>query len=771
MFARPLLVALGALLIGSSLAAARPVEISVAGVRADAADGMVSLPTPAGGVMRFAVAPTSVVAPALARRYPGNLTWAGEGVDDPHSRVALGVGPRGAHAMVITPRGAWYIDRGTDGRYRSARGDADHPAHDRQPPLRLDEGPAPWGLGKVFPAATGDQLTTYRLALATTGEYAQVFGGTKPLVHAELVRAVARVNAIYESEVAARFELVAANDNVIFLDAGADPYTNNDANAMLGQNQSTLDAQIGSANYDIGHVFSTGGGGLAALGSVGSASIKAMGVTGSANPTGDAFWVDYVAHEIGHQMGAEHSFAGTVNACSSNGNAPTAMEPGSGSTIMAYAGICGADNLQANSDPFFHATSYAAIRAEMDSKPAVGSDLATGNTPPSVAGGSDYTVPPRTPLRLEASGSDIDGNPLTYSWEQFDNGFLAALFAEPKGGGALLRSRPPTTSPARHLPQLSSVLAGATNAATGSCAGSTNPLACWSEYLPTSDRTLAFRVTARDGLGGVATDDVLINVTGSTPFSVTSPSGPASLEAGDDVTVTWEVASTTDSPYDVATVDILLSSDGGATWPHVLAAGATNDGVENVDLPAVTAANARIMVRANGNVFYAVNDAPLTLAAPPGPTPGPAPSPTPGEPAPPADPAPAPPQEISSGVPIPNVWSGPLDTLRVIRATRRVGNAARHDVWLSNRGAGRGTFDVTLCRPSRAFSVVWRGPDGRIIPSGAWRSPVLEPGRELRLRVAITPTRRARAGQAHTCRIVASGAGQTSSVRLITRRR
>lgn len=606
----------------------RVVRVNQSSVLHDARDGVVAIAAPDGTTQRFRVRPMRVEAPALERRYPGNRVFQGEGIDDPRAGVVLGTGLQGFHAQVLTPRGDWYTDRRGDGTYVTYEaGSGAARSIDQQPPIRVPGSTQPVPrIATIFPRTSGTELRTYRLALATTGEYSAKFGGTKPLVHAELVRAMARINGIYQSEVSAHFELVANNDDLIYLDSATDPYTNADGVAMLTQNQTTVDAVIGSANYDLGHVFSTGAGGVAYLSVLGSSGDKAHGVTGTSNPTGDNFWVDYVAHEIGHQMGGEHTFQGSDRDCGPNGEPSAAMEPGSGSTVMAYAGICAADNLQPHSDAYFHAKSYDQIRAVMEAVPAVGTATATGNHAPVISlPATTYTVPPRTPLRLEATATDADGDAITYGWEQYDAGVLRLLSTEPKTGGALFRSYSPTASGIRYAPALASVLAGWTNQATGSCASfaGTAQLACRAEFLPTAARSMTFRVTARDnasGGGGVSAADVSVAVSGTTPFAVTSQAAAQSVNTSVPLAVTWDAAGTAGAPYNVSGVDILLSVDGGATYGRTLASNTPNDGSQAVSLAGVAdGASLRIMVRGHGSIFYDISDASLTAVDTSGP--------------------------------------------------------------------------------------------------------------------------------------------------------
>jgi hypothetical protein len=245
-----------------------------------------------------------------------------------------------------------------------------------------------------------------------------ISAGTNPVIlHAAIVTSVNRVVGVYEKEVATRMILVANNNLVEFLDANTDPFNgNNSAGILINESQTVNDANIGFANYDVGHTFSTGGGGLAQLNSPCGPS-KARGITGLPTPTGDAFDIDFVAHEIGHQFGGSHTFNGQQGNCSGgNRSAASAYEPGSGTTIQAYAGICGSDNLQPNSDPFFHARSFDQISNFVFAGGACGVISNTGNNLPvvSLLPNNGLSIPISTPFTLTGTATDADGDPLTY---------------------------------------------------------------------------------------------------------------------------------------------------------------------------------------------------------------------------------------------------------------------------------------------------------------------------------------------------------------------
>ncbi|HMP76945.1 MAG TPA: M12 family metallo-peptidase [Kiritimatiellia bacterium] len=568
-----------------------------------------TLPLPEGGFARFHIAESPVMEPGLAEQFPDIRTYIGQGIDDPHATVRLDWTPAGFHAQVRSPEGGFYIDPWTQGdtqHYSSyRRRDLAAPPDAFECHFTSDE-TKPSRTTATTPGVlrAGPTLRTYRAAIAATGEYTSFHGGTVNLGLAAVVTALNRVNGIYEIELGIRMVLVANNQNLIFTSAASDGYSPNFPNLMLSQNQNKCDNVIGSANYDIGHVFSRGGGGLASLGCVCVGGRKAQGLTGNNSPVGDPFWVDFVAHEMGHQFGANHTFNGTGGSCSGgNRNGPTAYEPGSGSTIMAYAGICGSsDNLQSNSDAYFHFASFDEIIAYITTGAGNNCPVAspTTNQAPTVTAGPAYTIPRLTPFALTATGSDPDGDPLTYCWEQRDLGAAQAATSADNGTSPIIRSFPPTTNATRIVPRLSDLLAN------------TNVLG---EKLPNLARSMKFRVTARDnkpGGGGVNTDDVTITVvTSAGLFLVTAPNTALTWSAA--VTCTWDVANTHLAPVNCSAVNILLSTNNGLAFPIALALGVPNTGTNLVILPGISTTNARIKVEAADNIFFDVSNTRFTI--------------------------------------------------------------------------------------------------------------------------------------------------------------
>jgi hypothetical protein len=588
------------------------------------------VPMPDGTISRFKVVEAPIMEAGLAAKFPDIKTYRGIGIDDPTASLRLDYTPLGMHAQVLSVNGSYYIDpffrNDAAGTYASYY-KRDVVSTDVWKCNVIENGAAPLSakqeaaLDAIFAdslaagpgtnaIAFGTQLKTYRLAVAADGEYvAAVGGGTVSGGQAAVVTAVNRVTGVYETELDVRLVLVANNSSLIYTNSSTDPYTNSNPNSLLTQNQSNIDSVIGNANYDIGHVFSTGGGGLAALGVVGKTGSKAQAETGNSSPTGDSYWIDYVAHEMGHQFGANHTFNTSSD---TNINPGTAYEPGSGSTIMAYAGIEGSEDLQAHSDPYFHSASIDEIRSYITTGTIanVGALSNTGNNAPTVSAGLAYTIPTGTPFVLTATGSDVDGDTVTYDWQERDLGAARLLTQADNGSSPILRDWIPTTSASRTVPRLSNLL--------------NNTLAP-GEIIPGVARaSFKWRVIARDnkaGGGGVSSSDVTLSVvnTGSA-FSVTSPNTAVSWFATQTQNVTWNVAGTTANGINTANVNILLSVDGGNTYTFVLASGTANDGSQAITVPTgIDTSTARVKVEAVGNIFFDISNANFAIASSPPP--------------------------------------------------------------------------------------------------------------------------------------------------------
>ncbi|HWM90912.1 MAG TPA: zinc-dependent metalloprotease family protein [Thermoanaerobaculia bacterium] len=593
-----------------------PAERSAA---AEAAPLLFAIPYPDGTNRLFRVEESPILDPDLAARFPEIHTFSAKGIDDPTATARLSLTSLGFHAMVLSASGTVFVApyRRWDSRYvlsyykkdgiRSGR-KGEEPFHCETGGVSPEE-ERTWEAAPAGPvtAAAGTQLRTYRLAVAATGEYSTAVCAPSPAAVACAMNAIAvsvnRVVGIYEREVAIRMVLVANNDLVVYTNGATDPYSNSNGGTMLGQNQTNLNIVIGSANYDVGHVFSTGGGGVAQF-AVPCTANKARGVTGSSSPVGDGFDVDYVAHEMGHQFGAAHTFNGTTGNCGGNRSSSSAYEPGSGTTIMAYAGICGAEDLQPHSDDTFHTRSFDQIVTF--STGATGSSCAaitsTGNTPPTVNAGPAYTIPRQTPFTLTGSATDPDPDTLTYMWEEFDLGAASPPNTDVTAVRPIFRSFVPLSVPSRTFPRLSDILGNVTTLG---------------ESMSTRNRTMTFRLTVRDnrvGGGGVdyASTTVTVNAAAG-PFQVTQPNTAVSWVGDNAQTVTWDVAGTSGAPVSCASVDIHLSTDGGNTFSTVLAASTANDGSAMVTLPNTPTTQARIRISCVGNVFFDVSNVNFTI--------------------------------------------------------------------------------------------------------------------------------------------------------------
>jgi hypothetical protein len=567
--------------------------------REGALDGFVgelTLPYPDGSNHSFTIKRNQTLHPDLNVKFPETITLDGYALDGSGAFAKWDITPQGFHAMIMIPgKSTVFIDpylKGNTEYYIVYEKDAF--ITDKQ----KDCGVVSASKGQPGPTvklAFGTcELRTYRLALSATGEYTAFHGGTVALAQAAQATSMNRVNGVYEKDIAITMVIVPNNNLIVYTSTTADPFANGTPGTMINQNQTTCDGQIGSANYDIGHVFGTNSGGLAGLGVVCTGGQKARGVTGSSAPIGDPFDIDYVAHEMGHQFGGNHT---QNNNCNSVGAAR--REPGSASTIMGYAGIC-APNVQNNSDDYFHGYNLGEISAEILSGGHTCEVItALNNSAPTItSAGGNITVPINTPFVLTGVATDANGDVLTYLWEQMDNEASTQPPVATATGGPNFRSFDPSTNPSRYFPNLASLAA--------------NGPYTW-EVLPSVSRVMDFRLTVKDnhavGACNAYADVTVTTVAAAGPFVVTYPTNTGiTWGSGSTQTVTWNVANTTAAPISCANVKILLSLDGGVTYPIVLSASTPNDGSQAITVPNASTTTARVMVMSIAGTFFDISN-------------------------------------------------------------------------------------------------------------------------------------------------------------------
>ena len=572
---------------------------------------VLSFPVSQGGFEQFEIYEASILHPDLQKEMPNSRSYIGKSkVNQSHS-IRFSVTPQGLYTMLILGDGSTqYINPlSSEGSSYMVFQKSDLPKIDHNFSCAFED---TLNSEKTIEnkSTLGDEfIRTYRLAIASTVEYSEFHwraaGLTESSAVADKKNAVmnaimvtmTRVNAIYERELSISMQFVADNKDVIFIDT--DTFSNDNADNLIYESQQQIDNIIGADNYDIGHTFSTGAGGLAELGSVCSPGRKAQGVTGSGAPVGDPYDIDFVAHEFGHQFGATHTFNGDGGNCGGgNRTTASAYEPGSGSTIMAYAGLCSPDNVQANSSDYFHQNSLQLIWNYINAPGDCAVQTPNGNAAPTAtAGGISYMIPIATPYRLTGASTDADGTAShTYTWEQFDLGRSGSAI-ETNATGPLVRSFSGTTEATRYIPTLKDLRI---------YNGSTT----W-EKLATVSRDINFKLTVRDNepYGRTASADMMVTtVDAAGPFVVTSQNeSELSWAEGSLQEITWDIAGTTSNGINTEKVNILLSKDGGLTYPEILALDVYNDGSEGVIVPSGAASNCRVMVEAVGNIFFAIN--------------------------------------------------------------------------------------------------------------------------------------------------------------------
>ncbi|ULC59560.1 M12 family metallo-peptidase [Flaviramulus sp. BrNp1-15] len=619
---------------------------------------VITIPGINGTMESFNIYEAPVFSHTLALKYPNIKSYVGYSTNKNGAKLRMSISPQGVHTMIT------FLDKSTVFMQPTKKGSNQYVVYDRGMKVnslstfkcgtiesinqlfnktntssKIDEG-----------GANNKTLQKFRIAISTTSEYTAYhddgISGNGDAISDALSAinvTLSRVNEVFETDMAVTFELVDATQ-LIYNNAATDPYSDasiganqDNSDELFGwslQLQNTLSSSSALGNnlternnaYDIGHLFgdSGGGGNAGCIGCVCSNDTasnadknKGSAFTSPADgiPEGDTFDINYVVHEIGHQMGANHTWAFTTEGTGVN------SEPGSGSTIMAYAGITGPDDVQTNSDDYFHYHSIKQILDNLSTKSCQTIEPISNN-PPIADAGNNYIIPAGTPYILKGTATGIEsGESFTYCWEQIDSGKTDYLnFGPDLVLGSMNRSLPPSSSPDRYIPRLSSVLNGnitQTNPGLGSD---------W-ETVANVDRILNWALTVRDrepiatGLGGQSSYDTMqIQVTDGSvstpigPFIVTSQNSYISYPIGSSQMVTWDVANTNLSPINTALVNIRLSTDGGLTFPTILVSNTSNDGTENINLPmGVSAPFCRIMVEPVGNIYYGVNSTDFSI--------------------------------------------------------------------------------------------------------------------------------------------------------------
>ena len=574
---------------------------------------IIAFPNPEGEMQNFKIYEASVMHPELAARHTEIQSYVGLGVEDKTAMIRFSVTVFGLHTMTFSGKnGTSYIDPYSKDlknymvfNKATLTTTKSHLCNVIDRGLDLSEN-VPVDLPLL--RASNGLFKTYRLALACTIEYAAFHvtaaglgGGTlaqkKAAVLAAMVVTMTRVNGCFERDMAITMVLIPNNENIINITS--DSYDNNNAaNILLDQNQTQIDLIIGDANYDIGHVASTGGGGVASPQSPCASGSKARGVTGLDSPVGDQYDIDFVAHEIGHQWGCSHTFNGDGGNCGGgNRVSSSSFEPGSGTTIMAYAGICAPQDVQLHSDAYYHARSIIQMISFVNGAGNCGVITPNNNAAPVVSAGSNYTIPFGTPFVLTGTATDADNDALTYCWEQYNTGTVTTNASVTSTSGPNFRSFNPTVSNKRYFPAFSNVLA--------------NNLATTWEVIPNVARAMLFSLVVRDNrspLGG-QTQRATMTLTYANvgPFRVTSQNTTTAWAQNSSQNITWDVAGTDANGINTSLVNIKLSTDGGVTFPYTLAENTPNDGSESITVPNVVSQNCRIMIESVGNVFYALN--------------------------------------------------------------------------------------------------------------------------------------------------------------------
>ncbi|GIM54073.1 reprolysin-like metallopeptidase [Capnocytophaga cynodegmi] len=576
----------------------------------------IQIPDSEGNIENYRIEPIQVLSEDLSEKYTDIKTYVGFSTKNPSKTIRFTWSSFGLNAIMGENFELSFIesinDEGTEYKvYQRKSSENEHFECKTLEELKSEKD------NKTRRATyqTDNQVRTFRIAIATTYQYTQYFGG-KDRAFVQVVSTINRVNQVYGAQLSIQFQIV-SDKSILFDNVKDDPFANvnyeNWLQSESGVLQGTLDRKVGSDNYDIGHLFHNRnlGGNAGCIGCVCEAGRKGKAFSSVRFRRGmdmDFFDIDILAHEIGHQMGAYHTFSYEYESTNSQ------VEPGSGSTIMGYAGVIDNQNVQKKTDPYFHHRSvYDIMQSVKGKRPAT--MLPSSNNPPEIDNLKSYTIPHSTAYLLEGSATDADGDNLLYTWEQSDSRARGNyLFSPTLKSGATARSLPPSTSSKRYIPRLSRIV-------SGKLTQSNPPIGSEWETVLTIGRTLNWSFMVLDkkpvtnAMGSTVYKTIQVVVDASAgPFQITSHTENSSWFAGQKQTITWDTASTNTGSINVKKVTVLLSTDGGITFPHVLAKGIDNNGIARITIPkTLRTTQGRYMVKADENIFLAVNSGTITI--------------------------------------------------------------------------------------------------------------------------------------------------------------
>ena len=587
-----------------------------------------TIPNEIGELEVFDLIPTPVMAPLVAQKYPLIQTY--KGVSRIRSGVSarISVVPQGISAWIRNTKGNdFFIQPEKDGLHFTYQ----RQKNDRTESFNCKVESSDW-FQKNTPIANqakgessiSGSLKTFRIAIVGTGEYTAHWGdddntnGTNQEdAYAAVIATLNRVNEVFETDLGVHLELVTGSD-MMQPNSATDSFTGNYNQEI----QSFLTDQVGESNYDVGHLFGyspDADGNSGCIGCICVNNQKGQGYTlhpfVSLNGPfqNDYFDLDFVAHELGHQFGAYHTFSHVEERYGFN------IEPGSGSTIMGYAGVTGVNDVQPHGDPYFHYISIQNIRSVVEAT-SCGNEIMLSNTPPQINPNPNYTIPKETPYTLVASATDAEQEMLYYTWEQLDSGNItAATFGPQNDQGAQARSLPPSTNPKRNIPRWDRIFAGQLTETNPSVGG------YW-ETVSSVGRTLHWGLTVRDhfanasGQGAtIAQEEMEITVTEAAgPFQIFSQADFTHWRSGQAVKIIWDVALTNQPPVNTQTVTIDLSLDGDDSFAYKLLEQTPNDGEAIIIVPSgIDTSQARIRIAPEDNIYFAINSSPIEIISQP----------------------------------------------------------------------------------------------------------------------------------------------------------